>query len=212
VPVVDHGERDLGAGGVDREDVGAQFAPAERPRRPKPLEAVYDLELDLLRRENRVEKNWPALASERCMRATALASHSRSELSRSPSASTGTMRSVVSPCCTVRDWSRSAAATGGWRVTGWLKKQPTCTLSQRLRWRRVARDNRHHAPVSVPANCIETRMIAGNRRTRLARDRAIALSHEIEHLRPELSRFQRRGWRVTGLGACREPRSLRIAS
>jgi hypothetical protein len=88
------------------------------------------------------------------------------------------MRSVVSPCCTVRDWSRTAAARGGWRVTGRPKKLPHCTLSQRLREWRVARDSRHHGPASVPANCIETRMIAGNRRTRVARDSATALSHE----------------------------------
>ena len=56
----------------DREGVGAQLGPAERSRRPQPLEAVYDLELALLSREDRDGEELAHLESERWMRATAL--------------------------------------------------------------------------------------------------------------------------------------------
>jgi len=84
---------------------------------------------------------WPMLESERCMRAAAPASQSLNALSRSPSASTGTTRSLVSIICTAGDWNRPAAAMGGWRVTGCPKKPPHSPLSQRLHGSRVARDS-----------------------------------------------------------------------
>lgn len=50
--LVEQGERDLRAGHVHGEELAAQLGPAERPRRPQPLEAVEHLEAAAVRREH----------------------------------------------------------------------------------------------------------------------------------------------------------------
>jgi len=78
---VEHGERDLGAGDVDREGMGAHLAPAEHPRCSQPLDAVDNLELALLRCEDRDGEEL-AHARERALHArhrTGLAQPQRAE-------------------------------------------------------------------------------------------------------------------------------------
>ncbi len=65
----------------------------------------------------------------------------------------------------------------------------------------------HHGPAAVPANCIETRMIAGSRRRRLARDRSarLPLGGAADALAP-----QRAG--PAGLGGAASARAYAAAS
>lgn len=135
----------------------------------------------------------PTVSSERCMRASASGSHSRSAARRRPSSASCTTHSAVSPGCTVATRARPRPPRRGWRVTPCPAGGAPLPSLPAIRGRRVARDGRPHGASSVPAGRAETRINTGNRRARVARDSATALSQISS-----ISALNRAGFRVEG--------------